>query len=208
MDLAKMEFADASFDAVTCKEGLMFCADPVQAASELRRVLKPNGHFAMSAWDEPEKNAFFMTVNQALSRFMPRPAPRAGSPGPFRLAPMSEFESVLRRAGFTEIKTQTVEVLFEVQSTELHWMIVSDMSAPIEQARANLPPDAVEGLRQEMAAALNPIAMVAGSACRTRRCAFRGDANMLHAHAHHRRSSQSGFLLTLARGARARAARR
>ena len=156
MDLAKMEFADASFDAVTCKEGLMFCADPVQAASELRRVLKPNGHFAMSGWDEPEKNAFFMTIDQALSRFMPRPTPRAGSPGPFRLAPMSEFESVLRRAGFTEIKTRTVEVLFEVQSTELHWMIVSDMSAPIEQARANLPPDSVEGLRQEMAAALEP----------------------------------------------------
>ncbi|HJY38052.1 MAG TPA: class I SAM-dependent methyltransferase, partial [Steroidobacteraceae bacterium] len=115
MDLTKMEFADESFDAVTCKEGLMFCADPLQGASELRRVLKPNGRFAMSAWDEPEKNAFFMTIHQALSRLMPRPPPRAGSPGPFRLAPLSEFEDVLRKAGFTEIQAQTVEVLFEVQ---------------------------------------------------------------------------------------------
>jgi ubiquinone/menaquinone biosynthesis C-methylase UbiE len=156
MDLTKMEFADESFDAVTCKEGLMFCADPVQSASELRRVLKRNGRFAMSAWDAPEKNAFFMTIHQALSRFMPRPPPRAGSPGPFRLAPLSEFESVLRRAGFTEIQTQTVEVLFEVQSTELHWMIVSDMSAPIEQARATLPAAEVERLRQAMADALEP----------------------------------------------------
>lgn len=156
MDLSKMEFADASFDAVTCKEGLMFCADPLQAASELRRVLKPNGRFAMSAWDVPEKNAFFMTINQALSRFMERPQPRAGSPGPFRLAPMAEFERVLRSAGFTQIETQTVEVLFEVQSTELHWLIVSDMSAPIEQARANLPASMVESLRQAMATALEP----------------------------------------------------
>jgi len=156
MDLSKMEFADESFDAVTCKEGLMFCADPVQAATELRRVLKPNGRFAMSAWDEPEKNAFFMTIHQALLRFSPRPPPRAGAPGPFRLAPLSEFESVLRKAGFTEIQAQTVEVLFEVQSTELHWMIVSDMSAPIEQARACLPPSEVEALRLAMAAALEP----------------------------------------------------
>ena len=97
-----------------------------------------------------------MTIHQALSRFIPRPRPLAGSPGPFRLAPLSEFEDVLRRAGFSEIQTQTVEVLFEVQSTELHWMIVSDMSAPIEQARATLPEAEVEELKQAMAAALEP----------------------------------------------------
>jgi ubiquinone/menaquinone biosynthesis C-methylase UbiE len=156
MDLAAMEFADASFDAVTCKDGLMFCADPVIAASELRRVLKPNGRFAMSAWDEPEKNAFFMTINQAVSRFMPRPVPRAGAPGPFRLAPLAEFESVLRQAGFTELTTQSMEVVFEVDSTDLHWQIVSDMSLPIEQARAKLPAHEVEKLKRAMAEAIEP----------------------------------------------------
>lgn len=156
MDLAAMEFADASFDAVTCKEGLMFCADPAQAASELRRVLKPNGRFAMSAWDEPEKNAFFMTINEALARVMPRPAPLVGAPGPFRLAPMAEFESVLLRAGFTELATQSVEVVFEVDAADLHWKIVSDMSAPIEQARAALSAPDVESLKQAMAEAIEP----------------------------------------------------
>jgi ubiquinone/menaquinone biosynthesis C-methylase UbiE len=156
MDLAAMEFADASFDAVTCKEGLMFCADPVHAASELRRVLKPNGRFALSAWDEPEKNAFFMTINQAVSRFMPRPVPRAGSPGPFRLAPLSEFESVLRQAGFTELTTQAVEVVFEVDSPDLHWQIVNDMSLPVEQARAKLSAADVENFKAAMAEAIEP----------------------------------------------------
>lgn len=156
MDLAAMEFADASFDALTCKDGLMFCADPVTAASELRRVLKPNGRFAMSAWDEPQKNAFFMTINQAVSRFMPRPVPRAGAPGPFRLAPLAEFASVLRQAGFTELTTQSMEVVFEVDSTDLHWQIVSDMSLPVEQARAKLQADEVENLKRAMAEAIEP----------------------------------------------------
>jgi 2-polyprenyl-3-methyl-5-hydroxy-6-metoxy-1,4-benzoquinol methylase len=156
MDLAAMQFADESFDAVTCKEGLMFCADPVKGAAELRRVLKPNGRFAMSAWDEPEKNAFFTTINQAISRFMPRPTPRAGDPGPFRLAPMSEFESVLRQAGFTGLTARAVEVVFEVDSADLHWQIVSDMSTPIEQARATLSATEAQSLKQAMAEAIEP----------------------------------------------------
>jgi SAM-dependent methyltransferase len=135
---------------------LMFCADPLKGASELRRVLKPDGRFAMSAWDEPEKNAFFMTINQAVSQFMPRPTPRAGAPGPFRLAPAAEFESLLRQAGFTELTVQPVEVVFEVDSTDLHWQIVSDMSLPVEQAKATLSVADVQRLKRAMADAIEP----------------------------------------------------
>ena len=123
MDVAALSFDDASFDAVTCKEGLMFCADPLKGASELRRVLKPDGRFALSAWDEPEKNAFFMTINQAVSQFMPRPMLRAGAPGPFRLAPAAEFESVLRQAGFTELTIQSTEVVLESASDVSQWPV-------------------------------------------------------------------------------------
>jgi SAM-dependent methyltransferase len=156
MDLTALDFADTSFDAVTCKEGLMFCADPVKGASELRRVLKAGGRFAMSAWDEPEKNAFFMTINQAVSQFIPRPAPQAGAPGPFRLAPATRFESVLRQAGFDEFTIQPMDVVFEVESTDVHWQIVSDMSAPIEQAKATLSAADVQRLKHALADAIEP----------------------------------------------------
>jgi SAM-dependent methyltransferase len=156
MDLTALNFADASFDAVTCKDGLMFCAEPVKAASELRRVLKPNGRFAMSAWDEPEKNAFFMTINAAVSQFIPRPPPRAGAPGPLRLAPAAEFELVLRQAGFSELTVQTMEVVFEVDSTDLHCQIGGDISAPVEQAKATLTVADVQRLKRAMAEAIEP----------------------------------------------------
>jgi ubiquinone/menaquinone biosynthesis C-methylase UbiE len=157
MDLAAMDFADASFDAVTCKEGLMFCADPVKGASELRRVLKPDGRFAISTWDEPQKNAFFMTIEQAVAPFMPsRPAPQAGAPGPFRLAPAAQFESVLRQAGFDDFTVESMEVVFEVESSDLHWHIVGDMSAPVEEAKAALSVADVQRLKHAMAQAIEP----------------------------------------------------
>lgn len=156
MDVTTLEFEDASFDAVTCKEGLMFCADPVQAASELRRVLKPGGRFAVSAWDEPAKNAFFMTIHQALARLMPRQEPRAGASGPFRLAPLAEFENVLRQAGFSDFESHSREVVFEVDSTDLHWQIIKDMSLPIEQAVKAMSAEDVQRLKQAMAEAIQP----------------------------------------------------
>lgn len=156
MDLAALDFSDESFDAVTCKDGLMFCADPVKAASELHRVLKPNGRFALSAWDEPAKNAFFMTISQAISQFIPHPPPRAGAPGPFRLAPAAEFESVLRQAGFSELTLQSMEVVFEVESADLHWQAVGDMAAPVERAKASLSVADVQLLKRAMAEAIEP----------------------------------------------------
>jgi len=55
MDAQALAFADASFDAATCRFGLMFCPEPVRAASEVRRVLKPGARFALAVWDAPEK---------------------------------------------------------------------------------------------------------------------------------------------------------
>ena len=70
--------------------------------------------------------------------------------------PISEFESVLRRAGFTELTIQPTEVVFEVESPDVHWQIVSDMSAPVEQAKATLSVADVQRLKRAMADAIEP----------------------------------------------------
>ncbi|MGH8239404.1 MAG: hypothetical protein ACREXP_20640, partial [Steroidobacteraceae bacterium] len=58
--------------------------------------------------------------------------------------------------GFGELTIQSVAVVFEVESTDVHWQIVSDMSAPVEQARATLSVADVQRLKHAMAAALEP----------------------------------------------------
>jgi SAM-dependent methyltransferase len=155
-DVASLPFADGSFDATTCAFGLMFCSDPVQGASELRRVLKPGGRFAIAAWDEPSKNAFFGSLFGPVTRFLSRPPPEPGAPGPFRLSPWSEMDAVLRGAGFSEFSVEPREIWFEFESLELHWQISSDMAAPLAAAKASLSDVDLAQLREAIAKSLQP----------------------------------------------------
>src|SRR5476649_2334160 len=84
MDMQALTFADASFDAVTCRFGLMFCPDLVRAASEARRVLRPGGRAAIVVWDVPAKNPFFTSISTVLAEFVPGPPPDPTAPGVFR----------------------------------------------------------------------------------------------------------------------------
>lgn len=69
MDAARLKLPDAEFDAALCAMGLMYATDPVQALREMRRVLRPRGRIAVSAWGEPSRcglDAAFATVREAL----------------------------------------------------------------------------------------------------------------------------------------------
>ena len=164
MDVAALAFPAASFDAVTCKDGLIFCSDPVEGASELRRVLKPKGRFAITAWDEPARNPFFTTVFGTVARFVPRPAAAPDTPGPFRLSRPGELERVLRAAGFTDVAIEPREVVFAFDSLAMHWQTISDMAAPVEAAATTLSKADLARLKQAIADALSPY-IVDGRVC-------------------------------------------
>ena len=51
MDAEALDFPANRFDAVTFTTGIMFCADPVKAVAEIRRVLKSGGRYAIVVWD-------------------------------------------------------------------------------------------------------------------------------------------------------------
>jgi ubiquinone/menaquinone biosynthesis C-methylase UbiE len=56
MDGENLELADASFEAVLCRFGLMYMPDRHRALTEWRRVLRPEGHVAVAVLSTPDKN--------------------------------------------------------------------------------------------------------------------------------------------------------
>jgi len=156
MDAQALAFPDASFDAATCRFGLMFPPDPVKAAGEIRRVLKPGARFATAVWDVPAKNPFFTSIATVVAEFVPAPPPDPAAPGVFRLAPPGELERVLRAAGFDDVRIESRPIVLRYDSLEDYWRIQTDLAAPLRAALASMPPDQVARLKARLFDALRP----------------------------------------------------
>jgi SAM-dependent methyltransferase len=156
MSAQALEVPDASFDAVTCAFGLMFCPDPIAAVAELRRALRLGGRFAVAVWDEPSKCPFFTIPFGALAQVAPPPPAAPGSRGMFGLSPASELDAVLRKGGLTPSAIQSVSVHFELESVAQYLEIVGDMAAPMRAALTTLAAADLDRLRGLIAEASRP----------------------------------------------------
>jgi ubiquinone/menaquinone biosynthesis C-methylase UbiE len=154
MGLEEITFADASFDVVTCRFGLMFAPEPERALKEIHRVLRPGGRYAIAAWDEPSKNPFFMSMAQPLIDRGVSPPVDPSLPGPFRLSRPGELERVVRAGGLTDVRIEAVPLYVEYTSRANAWDTQTSFSVTLKNALAKLPPDDVEDIRDAVFAEL------------------------------------------------------
>ena len=156
MDAQALAFPDATFDGATCRFGLMFCPDPVKAASEIRRVLKPGARFATAVWDVPAKNPFFTSITGALGEFVPLPPPDPAAPGVFRLAPPGELERVLKAGGFSAVAVESRPMTLTYESLDQYWEIQTALAAPLRATLASLSADTIAQLKAKIFETLAP----------------------------------------------------
>jgi ubiquinone/menaquinone biosynthesis C-methylase UbiE len=107
-DVEDLPVRDETFDAVLSNIVLFHVTDPEKAMSEARRVLRPNGRFVFSQWLGPDCSECYRLLFEVLGRHadMSRADP---APNAYILSNEANVSEMMRRVGFTDIKSEIVE---------------------------------------------------------------------------------------------------
>ena len=105
-DAHRLPFPDQSFDLVTSRFGVMFFQDCERALREVIRVLKPGAQAYFLAWGPFEQPYWSSTMGVVLDH-VGGPAIEPGGPDPFRFCNPGSLSSVMRKAGFGDVKEET-----------------------------------------------------------------------------------------------------
>jgi SAM-dependent methyltransferase len=108
-DAAALPFSDAAFDTLVCQFGVMFFPDKAGCAREARRVLAPGGTFALNVWGALAENPVGATVVEVAHATFPDDPPRFLERGPYGYHDLDAIETLLRDAGFGDVRTATVD---------------------------------------------------------------------------------------------------
>ena len=152
-DLETVAEGEHAFDAAICRWGLMFVPDLDSAARSIRRVLKPGAHFATAVWASPDRVPMIALGAEALRKLAGLPPRQPNALDPFRLADVSILTDALTRAGFGEVHSESIEVVFEFASVDQFTQFRYDVSAPLRAALQRCTPEVREGIRRATAEA-------------------------------------------------------
>jgi SAM-dependent methyltransferase len=150
MDAESLEIGAGSFEAATCRWGLMLFQDPLASARGVHRALKRDARFAAAVWGRPERVPFLAIPHEVSTRELRLPQPPPGAPGAFALAADGALEKVLTGAGFRDLRTELVSVAFEYASAREYARFLGDLSATLRKALAEQPKDVQERVWREV----------------------------------------------------------
>lgn len=162
LDLEEIDEPDASYDAVLCREGLMFATDHAAAARELRRVLRPGGRAAIAVWGPRERNPWLALVFEAVSEQVGAPVPPPGVPTPFSLGDADEVRALLVGAGLADIRITELPTPLRAGSFEEWWARTSALAGPLAKVLASLPAAGRESLVARLRERVAPFTSQAG----------------------------------------------
>lgn len=129
-----MPLDDASFDLVTCEQGLQFFPDHAAGLGEMRRVLAPGGRAVVSCWLGFDRQPFLGELDEIVAKHV---APGAFAPG-FSLSDPAALTRLAAEAGFgdVEVHQQSLEIRVEDPQTFVSMMMLG--SAAVLPAFASL----------------------------------------------------------------------
>jgi SAM-dependent methyltransferase len=162
LDLERIDEPDGSYDAVLCREGLMFAVEPAGVLAAIARVLRPGGRVAVAVWGPRERNPWLGVVMDAVSAQIGTPVPPPGVPGPFALGDAGRVRGLLADAGLADVQVGELPVPLRAASFDEWWTRTSALAGPLSAILASMPAAAVQALRERAREAVRPCVTASG----------------------------------------------
>lgn len=128
MDAEQLAFEDDSFDLLFCAFAVFFLPDPVRAAAEFARVLKPSGVLGLSSWGDADPRWDWEgDLIEGLA------VDRRSITHPFDTS--ESLSDLLIGAGFQDVgvKTEELDVVFADESEWWAWKWSYSLRGVLEQ---------------------------------------------------------------------------
>jgi ubiquinone/menaquinone biosynthesis C-methylase UbiE len=142
-DAEQLDFGKESFDAIVSRALLMFLPDVPRTLRRLRSFLKPGGRFAASVWGEKGK-VQFAAAGLVIADALALEPPPSGQPGLFALADERRLGTLVREAGFQDVETGAVSVVFETDTPAQFTEFIRDVAPPFTVLLKDQTPDVRE----------------------------------------------------------------
>ncbi len=157
-DQLTIDAADATFDAVICRHGLMFSDAPADVVREIVRVLRPGGHYATMTWDARSANPWLSLILDAVGEQFGGVFPPPGVPGPFALDDPQQLSDILTEGGLENVNVERIATPMRRPSVEAWWEGVPRLAGPLGAALAAMDADARDAIRQRSVDSANAVA--------------------------------------------------
>jgi len=158
-DAHHLPYADASFDLISSRFGVMFFRDCAQAMREAHRVLKPAARACFLAWG-PFQQPYWSTTMAVVHKQVGGPLLAPDGPNPFRFAEPGSLSRVLRAAGFAEVEEETRTLPWTWPGTpEEVWEQAQAISTPFLPLLQRVPLEKWDEINRAIYAAIEKYAV-------------------------------------------------
>jgi SAM-dependent methyltransferase len=155
-DVEGLTVSDRSVDAVVMGFGMLHLARPESAIGEAFRVLRPEGRYAFTVWDLPEKAVAFGIVLESIRKRGNPNVPLPAGPPFFRFSDAKESARTLEAAGFRDVRVVSVPQAWRLESGDA---LIETMRAAAVRTAALLnaqTPEALGAIVEEVSERVAP----------------------------------------------------